>query len=1000
MEKVLRSFIHEKFSHEMRVQIELLSRRRDISNGEKHEEIIKLLQNSDIGEFSRLGPGTNRYAVKMDGFVVKVATDHDGKIDNFKEFKMAKRLFPHVAKTYEVAENGTLLIAEYVPPFESYTEMCRYAPQIREILQELSSVYLIGDVGISPNNFSNWGIRVGTNQPVCLDFAYVYEVSSKLFLCKQCKSNSMLVPDSDFNILICPRCKHQYAFADIRAKIGNDLHRHEIGDLSEEGYRLMESFVPTTLTESRSNYLVKKGAAKKKKTKATAGIKEEQKMEKSELVKDMAGTPFSPAPICITAVSRPMKAGDAYNVTAVSAPAVEEPDEVHDDTPIGAVAFSCAMDQNGVIQGTSAPPQEVIQRPDLPGGFIDLEPSRPAVVMPPHEPVITDPTAGLPAVEPQEEEVVESTPAQTAPAEMMDIPDGFMEHHAEAAISKFSNKFDVYMRSIKLYEQVKSWLTSKKRIVSEEDFYRTTQNTIYRSLAIFMNFKETTKPKSNGQGNVKTFVPQEDPHGKPYFPTLLFFARLWEECIIRDQADAKDIITVYRNTHSTYMGIQPEWREVFVRRLRGKLAIDLMGSNYLADLFAKEFCTEDLPEPPADAAPEEPNEVPETTTPLDNCLEALNRVHATLSGADDFSTDDMTEIVLFREIKGGTEFEIYVDLVKIAILGTVAGAAVMRHSYQSMEEAAQLVERDAVVFYTNLKKAMDQYEYTAPFYANMGQDGADGDGGDEEDDDGSIYAISVEIRRGDDFDYVRLVARDPDDVVSIPFYTKLDDPNPDSSMPQATVQVNASNGSWDWLTQLAPRMIFMTNDPMKYLKINDLDTDGVNEARFVILDREDSGEFVMGLYILEGIFEINDDGELENCYTPEIINKINSIVMYNLPYSAMSFHPHYDELDMIDESDIADIIDELDLTGDDGDDEEDVPSDMGSLSAAAINIMRETENIGDEVVEVTPQVAIPVQPAQAPTTDRTPAAQPAQPQAGGAGLWKPIRRPSSSKDNK
>ena len=53
MEKMLRSFIHEKFSHEMRVQIELLSRRRDISNGEKHEEIIKLLQNSDIGDFTR-----------------------------------------------------------------------------------------------------------------------------------------------------------------------------------------------------------------------------------------------------------------------------------------------------------------------------------------------------------------------------------------------------------------------------------------------------------------------------------------------------------------------------------------------------------------------------------------------------------------------------------------------------------------------------------------------------------------------------------------------------------------------------------------------------------------------------------------------------------------------------------------------------------------------------------------------------------------------------------
>ena len=133
MVKNLRSLLHERFPLDLRVKIELLSRRRDITNKEKQEELFKLLREFKINDIVPLGPGTNRYAFKVNGYVIKVATDHDGKIDNLKEFKMAKRLFPYVTKTYEVSENGTLLVAEYIQPFSSYTEMCMYAEKIRTI---------------------------------------------------------------------------------------------------------------------------------------------------------------------------------------------------------------------------------------------------------------------------------------------------------------------------------------------------------------------------------------------------------------------------------------------------------------------------------------------------------------------------------------------------------------------------------------------------------------------------------------------------------------------------------------------------------------------------------------------------------------------------------------------------------------------------------------------------------------------------------------------------
>lgn len=258
MMKVLRSLIHEKFPFELRVELELLSRRRDIINKEKQEELINLLRKYDI-DVVPLGSGTNRYAFKLDGFAIKIATDNDGKIDNFKEFKMAKRLYPYVIKIYEVSENGTILVTEYIQPFESYAEMLTYADKIKIILNEMSSVYLIGDVGITSTNYSNWGLRIGTTDPVCLDFAYVYEVKSDLFVCQYCQTNSMLLPNELFTELYCSNtaCGKKYLFEEIRGRIGNALHKHEIGDLSEEGYILEESNSSVELTESRSNYLIK-----------------------------------------------------------------------------------------------------------------------------------------------------------------------------------------------------------------------------------------------------------------------------------------------------------------------------------------------------------------------------------------------------------------------------------------------------------------------------------------------------------------------------------------------------------------------------------------------------------------------------------------------------------------------------------------------------------------------------------------------------------------------
>jgi hypothetical protein len=259
MQKVLRSTICELFPFDLRVELELLSKRRDISNKEKQTELFNLFRKYDI-EAVPLGPGTNRYAFKLNSYAIKFATNNDGKIDNLKEFKMAKRLYPNVIKVYEVSMNGTILVTEYIQPFESFSEMLSHEKEIKKILSDMSSVYMFGDVGVIEKNYANWGIRIGTTEPVCLDFAYVYDVSSDIFICHACHNDAMLSLTSDFASLKCPSCGKVYKFEEIRRRIGNDIHNHEIGDLTTEGYVLETSNVPVTLDENRSPYLKKKAS--------------------------------------------------------------------------------------------------------------------------------------------------------------------------------------------------------------------------------------------------------------------------------------------------------------------------------------------------------------------------------------------------------------------------------------------------------------------------------------------------------------------------------------------------------------------------------------------------------------------------------------------------------------------------------------------------------------------------------------------------------------------
>lgn len=232
-EKVYRSLCLEIFTPDQLIELEKLSRTFSISNNKKIEIIKERLTEWNI-PWSSLGPGTNRYGFMTDGYVVKIACDKDGKVDNRREFKYSIPLYPACIKCYEVSEDGLVAVFEYVEVF-NIDDFWQNQDEMRNILKDIASVYMIGDVGVSSKNYLNWGFRDDGSITI-LDYAYIYDVSFNHFVCRKCDAGATLYYDKDYVNLICPSCGHKYTFSQIRKRISRKDQEKEIGDLMEQGY--------------------------------------------------------------------------------------------------------------------------------------------------------------------------------------------------------------------------------------------------------------------------------------------------------------------------------------------------------------------------------------------------------------------------------------------------------------------------------------------------------------------------------------------------------------------------------------------------------------------------------------------------------------------------------------------------------------------------------------------------------------------------------------------
>ena len=217
-------------------------------NNDKANVIRGILGNN----FEELGTGTNRIAFLYNGFVVMVALDRRGMLDNFQEFKRSIEAPQYFIKVYEC--NMLILIEEYVTLMDEH-EFRQNEAGIKQILTELDKAFIFEDIGFTLKNHENWGYR-SNGDIVCLDLGYVYSRKGQEHLrtCPLCKGS--LKYNSNFTKFICQNkgCNKTFETSEIMCRMDMTqmnlenrmiatLNNVEIPDLGEITFDLIDKYV-------------------------------------------------------------------------------------------------------------------------------------------------------------------------------------------------------------------------------------------------------------------------------------------------------------------------------------------------------------------------------------------------------------------------------------------------------------------------------------------------------------------------------------------------------------------------------------------------------------------------------------------------------------------------------------------------------------------------------------------------------------------------------------
>lgn len=205
-----------------------------IENNQLKMDLVQRLLNREGIKSAPCGGATNRYVVNIDGYAIKIAVDDQGYKDNLMEYALTLEM-PHTQDSYET--NGYILCQD-LGRAVSVEEWKLRKTDIRRKLDELGREFLLGDVGYSDINITNWVVDDDGDVKLC-DYAYCHRLTENLFTCPVC--GSLLAYDENCNYLLCTdraNCHEKYSYNDIKAIQGNEIDWQMINEVKSKSIQI------------------------------------------------------------------------------------------------------------------------------------------------------------------------------------------------------------------------------------------------------------------------------------------------------------------------------------------------------------------------------------------------------------------------------------------------------------------------------------------------------------------------------------------------------------------------------------------------------------------------------------------------------------------------------------------------------------------------------------------------------------------------------------------
>ena len=403
------------------------------------------------------------------------------------------------------------------------------------------------------------------------------------------------------------------------------------------------------------------------------------------------------------------------------------------------------------------------------------------------------------------------------------------------AVSNIGKLIQETMMQDLFFDTIKNDIVQSKKMYPA-DFYKILTTSIYKAIVGFCEFEQIEIPNGDKPGTHRGFKAPDVIVGKEFEPTMRYLERMFINDEINSKPDILSAMQAYRYIYNDYLGVQREVLPLLRSELTKRIQMTENG-------YEKVIGTVD--------------NMIFVPVEVDDIKIVANAMAEAEEEGLNYDLKEKLDAQIAEESKEESDDKLDIN----AILANAAKEA--------MKEADE-TDDETLAFSSDVDATDDEFYYAY----------------DEDEEVDDYIKTTIMVYHEDDTDIIKLNTADAFGEVIIPFYESLSTVDADKCIPSLA---DERNGMWDWLIHFTPLMMFNTSNPDKWLEFND---EEMHESFVhpVILQTKEDGSATIGMYIVDGIYEVQENGIEAIITDNDMLWKICTVIINNISTNGIS---HY-----------------------------------------------------------------------------------------------------------